>query len=125
MHSLIIKELTDFRDAVRRDVIVDGLSRPNVMQDKELLYRLTNYGNDYLLRHREPGTITWFDFYFGDPAIVGMTWAYNSMKPEDARTNMDFFWRIWSETDPQVESLTKVQEEFADYCVQAAALATK
>lgn len=124
---LLMKELTSFGNDVRRDLIADGMSRPKPLTDQQLMMRLTSYGNDYIATAaKDPDNVNaviWCDIYFGDPAEVGMTWAWNPFRPVDPVTGEEGFWRIWSETHPDVGSLTKCQEEFAAYCVQHGAMA--
>lgn len=127
MKVLVVKELADFKDAFRRDVIADGMSQPNPLSDKLLLNKLVDYGNAYLEKaEKDPqhaGAVIWFDIHFGDPAVVGMTWALNPHHCEDPKTGLEFFWRIWSETDPAVGSLKQCQHEFNAYTLQHLAVA--
>ena len=118
MLTLVVKELTGFQSAVKRDLIADGISRPKPPTDRDFLKALIDHGNNYLMTHKEPEAVIWFDINFGDPAVVGMTWAWNPHDPIDHHTGMDFFWRMWSETDPVIGSLPACQEAFAAYCVQ-------
>jgi hypothetical protein len=120
--TLIVKELTGFQKAARRDIIADGMSRPNPITDHQLLTRLTQYGNEYIERAaKDPaneGVVLWFDIHFGDPAVVGMTWAWNPFCPMDLDTGEKGFWRIWSERHADVGSIKECQEALAAYCVQ-------
>lgn len=121
MLTLVVKQLTEFTSAVRRDLIADGISRPCPPTDKDFIKSLVTYGNAFLERAKakpeNDGAVIWFDINFGDPAVIGMTWAYNPNAPVDPSNGLDFFWRLWSETDPQAGSLTQCQEDFAAYCV--------
>lgn len=122
MDTLVVKELTDFRDAANRAVIADGLSQPRV-NDKILLNQLVQFGNAYIERARTQkenrDAVIWFDIHFGDPAVLGMTWAYNPFKPRDEKHDCEHgFWRMWSETDPDLGTLAETQEEWSSYCLQ-------
>jgi hypothetical protein len=122
MLTLVIKELTEFQEAVKRDLIADGISRPVPPNDRQFMMALVTYGNEFLERAKNDranrGAVIWFDINFGDPAVVGMTWAWNPRAPIDSSTGQPGFWRIWSETDPEVGSLRDCQEAFSSYCIQ-------
>lgn len=129
MQTLIVKQLTEFKEAVRRDLIVDGASRPKPMTDEEFLPRLIAYGNAYLAAAKaapeNKGVCLWFDIHFDGPdgkAVVGMTWAYNPGSPIDSLSGVPEFWRLWAETGPVDEtsifSLPRTQEDLASYLAQ-------
>lgn len=122
--KLEIKELRHFRDAVRRDVLVDLQGRPLVAGDAEVLMKLIDYGNNFLERERllpsNQDCAIWFDIFFGEPAKIGVTWAFNPYAPTHKRYGTSYFWLMWSETDAGDEllSLTQAQEEMAEYLFQ-------
>lgn len=122
--KLEIKELRHFRDAVRRDVLIDLQSRRSTVSDDEVMTRVIQYGNAFLdaekIKPSNRGRVLWFDLHFGEPAKVGFTWAYNPMKPIDDRHGSDMFWRMWWEAEPidGLKALAEVQEEMAAYLLQ-------
>lgn len=123
MTTLVIKELTAFKDALRRDIIADGISQRTPPTDDKFLKSVIDYGNDYLERaFSDPinrDAVLWFDIHFSDPAVIGMTWCRNPRVPMDLKSGMRFFWRMWSEVAPGAEILTleQMQTEFAAYVV--------
>lgn len=127
MKTLIIKELTGFKEAARKDILIDCFSRPIKAGDPEIIFKLTIYGNSYLheqLKLRENrGLCLWFDIHFDREdglSEVGMTWAYNPRTPNDPITGLKFFWRMWSEvipSDGRLLSLTQTQQQLGDYLV--------
>lgn len=129
MSTLIIKELTGFRELVDKNIIIDGRYRPVPLSDKELTLNLINLGNTFLEEHRDipanADVVIWFDIHFSNPEgkdTLGMTWANNPKAPDDPLTGMDFFWRIWSEVGPTddkyIFSLETVQKQMADYMMK-------
>jgi hypothetical protein len=123
--NLEIRHLRHFNDGLKRDVIADLMSSRRPTPDAALLNRVIAYGNAFLEREQmDPANdrvVIWFDVHFGNPAVVGMTWAYNPHAPYDAFYGEAFFWRMWSEIgqdSPEVASLTRCQQEFAAYTMQ-------
>ena len=106
MLTLVVKELTGFKGDLRRDLIADSLSRPVLPSDSKFMMAVVDYGNAYMERaQNDPANkdaVIWFDIHWGEPAVVGMTWAYNP----------------FNKTDPEVGTLRSCQEQFAAYCVQ-------
>jgi hypothetical protein len=121
---LEIKELRHFRDAIRKDVLIDLRSRKHLVSDEEVMMKVIDYGNAFLeaekIKPSNRGSVLWFDLHFGEPAKVGFTWAYNPYQPLDGRNNSTMFWRMWWEDEPieGLQGLAEVQEEMAAYLLQ-------
>lgn len=120
-----IRQLKHFNDALKRDILTDALASPVRVPDDKLLMRVINYGNAFLEREKErlgeDAAVIWFDIHFGEPAQVGITWAYNPNAPFDDLYGESWFWRMWSQTigsDKDVYTLERVQKDFAEYTLQ-------
>lgn len=122
--KLEIRELRHFGAAIRRDVLIDLQSRRHMVRDEEVMARVIDYGNAFMdMERAKPsnrGAVLWFDIHFGEPAKVGMSWAYNPFKPIDEKHEGDTFWRLWWEAEPieGLPGLSEVQEEMAAYLMQ-------
>ena len=122
--KLEIRHLKHFNAELDRNVLVDARSRPLTIPDADLLNRVVVFGNGFLERARaDPANldcVVWFDCHFGEPAVVGFTWAFNPFAPFDDLYGVDHFWRCWSELAgaDEVATLVAVQQDFAGYTLQ-------
>lgn len=125
--KLEIRHLAHFNDALKRDILTDALSSPVRVPDQQLLIRVITYGNAFLERHKgiadNEGCIIWHDVHFGEPAQVGLTWAYNPHAPFDDLYGVPEFWRCWTETrniahGKTVYTLQQCQQDIAAYQMQ-------
>ena len=126
MH-LEIRQLAHFGSELKRDVLQDALQSSVRVPDRQLLTRCITYGNAFLERHKalaeDENCVVWFDVHWGEPAQVGMTWAYHPLAPFDDLYCVPSFWRMWSERKgvsdgKQVYSLEAMQQDFAAYTLQ-------
>lgn len=121
--KLEVKHLRHFNDALKRDVIADLMTRRDHVPDRVLLDRIVAYGNAFLEAERvkpeNRNAVIWFDCHFGEPAVIGLSWALNPHAPTDQLYGAEFFWRCWSEVsvvdDPAVVPLVRCQHELASY----------
>ncbi|WP_379921708.1 hypothetical protein [Erythrobacter sp. R86502] len=125
--KLEIRHLEHFNNLLKRDVLVDALSRPAPVPDQALLMRVIEYGNTFLERNKpiadRDGAVIFFDCHWGEPAQLGISWAYNPHAPYDDLYGVAEFWRLWSEipnmTDGKViYSLAQCQYDLAAYQLQ-------
>lgn len=125
--QLEIRHLAHFNHALKRDVLVDAVKRPVPVPDEQMMMLVVEYGNTFLERNKaiadRDGAIIWFDCHWGEPAIIGMSWAYNPHAPYDDLYGVPEFWRLWSEV-PSISNgqalytLRQCQSDLAAYQMQ-------
>lgn len=126
--NLEIRHLKQFNADLNRDILSDARRSPVRVPDQSLLMRVVEYGNRYLETHKktaeDDNAVIWFDVHFGEPAQVGMTYAYHPLAPLDDLYGEPHFWRMWSEIaniadGKTIYTLEQCQRDFAAYTMQA------
>lgn len=125
--KLEIRHLAHFGEQLIEDVVNPHIAAGHNVPDKKLLDATVTYGNEFLTKHKpiaeKDGCVIWFDVHWGEPAVYGMTWAYNPHAPVDDLYMVGEFWRMWSERPDFAEGadifkLRDCQKAFTEYTMQ-------
>ena len=128
MKTLVIRELANFTDHLKRDVLVDLTNRPVVPPPFHQIMAILEYGQRYMTQMRKDpehqGCVIWFTTSCtagdDDDNAITMTWAHNPFSPEDPDSyGYDFFWRgscnMPSDSHKLLVTADKAAEDFLAY----------